>query len=247
MKRCLSLFSLLLCCYISSCAGTFKAVQTNNVQPEIRHSEANEALLAHKVPEVIIQYAAIYDDVCSKKYSYPIEPAWKQELIRHLPQWRKLWNEEGSLLLKTSMRLTGKPFLEQNFKVALSLCSFPSISFPLIVNARFALQSFTANPISDSVFISVIEHEILHSYLESFLPKTASLLTKYKAESPGVLGHIHLLALQKATYLELGWQNKLNDIIAKDETLPNKDYKRAWEIIAGEGHLSFINELKSAN
>ena len=153
MKRCLSLFSLLLHCYIASCAGTFKATQNNNIRPEIRHTEANEALLDYKVPEVIIQYAATYDDVCSKKCSYAIDLAWKQELIKHLPQWRKLWNEEGSLLLKTSMRLIGKPFREQSFKVALSLCSFPSISFPLIVNARFALQSFTANPISDSVFI----------------------------------------------------------------------------------------------
>ena len=89
-----------------------------------------------RIPEVTIQYAATYDDVCSKKYSYVIDSKWKHELIGRLPGWRNLWNKDGSLLLKTSRQITRKPFREQNFTVALSVCSFPSISMPLIVNSR---------------------------------------------------------------------------------------------------------------
>ena len=168
-------------------------------------------------PTVTLQYASLYDEVCSSKTAYAIDPKWKEELIKRLPDWRRLWDEEGTPLLKTSTKLVGKPFREHEFKVALSLCSFPSISFPLIVNTRYSLRSFTPEARSDLVFISVIEHEILHNYFNSFLPKTSPLLTKYKAESKGVVGHLHLLALQKATYLELGWQSKLKDIIANDE------------------------------
>ena len=61
-----------------------------------------------------------------------------------------------------------------------------------------------------------------------------------------VLNHLHLFALQKATYLKLGWQNQLKDVIFKDESL-NMDYKRAWGIVnQHENYLSFIEELKSA-
>lgn len=196
-------------------------------------------------PEVTLQYAATYDDVCSTKYSYKIDSKWKQELVSRLPGWRRLWNKDGSLLLKTSTQIAGKPFQEQNFKVALSVCSFPSISVPLIVNCRYVLKSFTQKPISDSVFISIVEHEILHNYLDSFLPKTTTLLMEYKSESKTVLNHLHLFALQKATYLELGWKKQLKEIILKDESI-NKDYKRAWEIVnQKENYLSFVKELSS--
>ena len=106
----------------------------------------------------------------------------------------------------------------------------------------------TNKPISDYVFISTIYHEILHNYIDSFLPKNTPLLIKYKNEPPGVLNHLHLLALEKTIYLQLGWKSKLNEIIKKDESLPNEDYKRAWEIInKNESSEKFVSELISFN
>jgi hypothetical protein len=87
----------------------------------------------------------------------------------------------------------------------------------------------------------------LHNYIGSFLPQKTPLLEKYKLESKGVLNHLHLLALEKGVYLMLGWKSKLNAVIAKDESLPNSDYKRAWEIVnENQNYLTFIFELKSA-
>jgi hypothetical protein len=102
------------------------------------------------------------------------------------------------------------------------------MSAPLIVNVRYSLKSFTDHPNQDDVTISTIGHELLHNYIDSFLPEETPLLIKYKSESKMVLGHLHLFALQKATYLALGWQSKLKDVVAKDESLPNIEYKRAW-------------------
>lgn len=201
-----------------------------------------------EVPTVSLFHAAMFDEICSSKTSYKINPAWDQELNNRLPQWEKLWKQEGTQLVKAAIKLIGKPFPQNNFSVPLSLCSFPSMSAPLIVNVRYSLKSFTNHPNLDDVTISTIEHELLHNYIDSFLPEETPLLIKYKSESKIVLGHLHLLALQKATYLALGWQSKLRDVIAKDERLPNSDYKRAWEIVNDKNNYSkFVAELKSAH
>ena len=198
------------------------------------------------VPKETIFYASIFDSVCTTKTSYKIDPVWTQEVADQLPAWRRLWDQEGTLLLKTTIKLIDRSFAQQNFQVSLSLCSFPSMSTPLIINTRYALQSFTDHPIPDYVFISTIYHELLHNYIDSFLPKNTPLLKKYRSESKGVLNHLHLFALEKAVYLQLGWQSKLQKIIVKDESLPNNDYKRAWEIVnKKENYKDFISELKS--
>lgn len=116
-----------------------------------------------------------------------------------------------------------------------------------MVNVRYSLGSFTKTPININVTISTIEHEILHTYIDSFLKKNTPLLQKYHNESQTVLSHLHLFALQKATYLLLGQNKILNDVIAKDDSLPNGEYKRAWEIVNKEGYVPFIKELKATN
>lgn len=199
------------------------------------------------LPTVTIFYAAMFDTVCSAKTNYKIDPAWTNDLTNELPHWRTLWSQEGTTLLKTTTQIIGRPFAQQNFQVSLSLCTFPSMSAPLIVNARYALASFTKNPIPDDVLISNIYHELLHNYIDSFFPKNTPLLTKYKNESPGVLNHLHLFALEKAVYLKLGWGAKLQAIIAMNDSLPNPDYKRAWEIVNKENYQDFIVELKRYN
>lgn len=208
---------------------------------------SNDILLPidNRIPTETFIYASTFDNVCSIKTSYKIDPSWEKELTNQLPRWKKLWNQEGILLLKTTIALTNRVFAQKDFQVSLSLCSFPSMSLPLIINARYALRSFTEHPIPDYVFISTIYHELLHNYIESILPDKTPLLEKYQSESKGVLNHLHLLALEKAVYLHLNWKSKLKEIIAKDESLPNKDYKRAWEIInKKENYADFIAELK---
>lgn len=196
-------------------------------------------------PVVSIFYANMFDGVCTKKTGYVISPFWLNELNKNMPHFQILWDDEGTLLLKNTVKFIGRPFVQNNFQAALSLCSFPSMSAPLLINARYSLNHFTPQPIPDYVLIGTIYHEILHNYIDSFLPKNTPLLTQYKNETKGVKSHLHLFALEKAIYLQLKWEDKLETIIKKDKSLPNPDYKRAWEIInKKENYYSFLNELK---
>jgi hypothetical protein len=57
--------------------------------------------------------------------------------------------------------------------------------------------------------------------------------------------HLHLFALQKAVYLKLGLAETLNRVIKKDQSLPNKSYGRAWQIVNDrEDYSAFIAELR---
>ena len=123
MKKIILLF-ILLCGFLSS------AVASNTV------------LIDAQKPGVTIFYASLFDQICEAKTSYKIDPMWIQDLLNQLPHWKKLWNHEGNLLLEKTIKLIKRPFVQHDFQVALSLCSFPSMSAPLLVNSRYALQSY---------------------------------------------------------------------------------------------------------
>jgi hypothetical protein len=199
-------------------------------------------------PKVYLEYASSFDSTCESKVSYTIKPEWVKELKDRLPGLNKQWQAEGSALLSTAFEIVGKPFSKKELTASLSLCTFPSMSSPILINSRFALKSFTDDPISDSVLLSTVFHEILHGYIDGLKLDTSKLLKKYDKESVGVLNHLHLLALQKATYIKLKWEDKLKGVIAKDEELPNPDYKKAWSIVnKSESYQTFIEELKAAH
>jgi hypothetical protein len=228
MKR-IFLFLLVVCIHFSNAA----------------YACQSGAHFSMKTPAITLFYAGMFDEVCAQKTSYKIEAALVQEVNDRLPQWKKLWDQDGTQLLTMAIKLTGRPFPRNNISVPLSLCSFPSMSAPLFVNVRYALKNFTGQPNTDDVTISTIEHELLHDYIDSFLPKKTALLTKYSSEKKMVQGHLHLFALQKAIYLALGRESTLKKVIEKDKSLPNGDYRRAWEIVNDkEDYSAFVAELR---
>lgn len=58
--------------------------------------------LAENSPSVQLNYAYLFDPVCSKNSSYRIDPKIVKELNNRLPDWQSNWNQEGNLLLKNS-------------------------------------------------------------------------------------------------------------------------------------------------
>jgi hypothetical protein len=141
-------------------------------------------------------------------------------------------------------QIVGKPFREEEFLVSLSVCSFPSMSDPLLVNVRFSLQSFTTDSISPDVTTSIILHELLHHYLTGRIPTDSQLLKKYRREDERVKTHVHMFALMNAAYVKLHETDTLHRVITKDRELPNKSYGRAWDIVRAEGYPAFVAELK---
>ena len=200
---------------------------------------------AAPVPSVQLTYAYLFDPVCSNHTAYTISSSLINELDKKLPEWQSKWNNEGKSLLNAAVKIVGKPFPQNNYIVPLSLCNFPSMSEPLMVNVRYSLNAFTGKNIDTNLTISIIEHEILHTYIDSFLLKNTPLLEKYRNESQTVLSHLHLFALQTAIYKSLNQNTILRSVILKDTSLPNSEYKRAWEIVNKEGYVPFINELKN--
>lgn len=196
------------------------------------------------IPIVLLSYADGFDRVCSQQAHYTIKPAWVAEVNDRLPEFTANWRRDGEALLRAVEQIVGKPFREREFLVALSACSFPSMSDPLLINARFSLKSFTQDAISPDVTTSIILHELLHRYLSGRVPPDSRLLKKYADEGETVKTHLHLLALMNAAYVKLHETDTSDRVRAKDRELPNRSYGRAWDIVQTEGYSRFVAELK---
>ena len=72
--------------------------------------------------------------------------------------------------------------------------------------------------------------------MDDHMQAQSRLLSEHQNENRRVKNHLHLLALGKAVYLELGLASELEEIIEIDGQLPGSAYKRAWEIVNQTGN-----------
>jgi hypothetical protein len=197
-------------------------------------------------PAVAFSYNEFFDGLCSLVRGSAIKEEWKTELKHNQPDLEQQWVNLGPKLMVTTEKITGKQFTQKNITAHLTLCDLPSDSFlGAVVNIRYALASFTPTPVPLRYKISVLFHEILHKFLNDQLPSQSHLLSEHQSESKRVKNHLHLLALEKAVYLELGLTSELKEIIVIDGQLPGGAYKRAWAIVNqtdGE-YLKYVNEI----
>ncbi len=199
-----------------------------------------------KTIDVIIEYNSDLDESCSNAKNYKIKDSWKKELKVKQSQLIKEWSNYGGKLLLETEGIVGNEFNRAFVTANLALCNTPSRSFPLTINMRYSLSTFTNNPVSIDVKVGTLYHELLHPYIINNLRTNSLLLTLYNKEPQRVKDHIHLLALLKAVYLNIGLADKLSTIIEADNSLPNGFYKRAWEIVNSNPsyYLEFVGELQ---
>ena len=195
-------------------------------------------------PDVNIFYDAKQDEGCGSE----IKEEWKAELRDRLDAFKTQWSLIGPPLIAATEKMTGRPFSLPAIQVRLTLCNAPSDSRGkiILVNMRYALKSFTPNPVSLQYKAGIVYHEILHKYLNDFAPGDSALLAAHRAESAMVKNHLHLLALMKDAYRELKLDAELQELIDNDNKLPSGVYKRAWGIINEneQTYRSFLTELK---
>jgi hypothetical protein len=194
---------------------------------------------------ITVSYRPGLDAICSSLRGPSIQEDWKAELASRLAEYRRLWNEVGPRVLAAAEAITGlqRPAVK---KVRLTLCNLPSQSIlGISVNMRFALQSFTPNPVPLRYKVDTQLHEILHRMLDGHIRSTSRLLAEHADASRCVRGHLHLLALQKAVLLEVGDVEALADVVRVDSSLPDPCYKEAWEIVnaSDSGYLSYVAEI----
>lgn len=196
-------------------------------------------------PKVRFDYGFVpFDRACSKATGKEIPQEQIAELESRLASFQEHWDEEGPRLLEATIAATGKPFIQQHLTAVMSLCDFPSMSHPLLLNMRRFLNSGPEDPPrSKSSFLSLVFHELLHIYVTETLEKSP-LIEKYADEPGSVKSHMHLMAIMKKVYLQLGLEDELAELVAKDAGRPI--YARSWQIVNElEGYQPFVDELKA--
>lgn len=197
-------------------------------------------------PNVTIKYRPRLDRVCSVFRGPSIKDEWKAELMKRQSEFKQLWAAVGPKMIATAEAITSKEFPADEVTVRLTLCNLPSQSFiGVILNMRYALRSFTPQPVPMRYKVDTLFHELLHKYLDTYPVRDSKLLEQYTSEPARVRNHLHLLALQKAVLLKRGESQELKDVIIIDGQLPNASYKRAWEIVnATESeYLKYVAEI----
>lgn len=180
-------------------------------------------------PEVTATYNPTLDAVCSGVRGAPIKHEWKAELLARKSEFDTLWARLGPKYMAAAEAITGKAFPSEAVTARLTLCNVPSQSMAgVIVNMRFALKSFTANPVPMRYKVDVLFHEMLHLFLAANSPRGESVRA---IGDECVRNHVHLLALQKAVFLRLGEREALKTVVEVDSQLPGGCYKKAWALV----------------
>jgi hypothetical protein len=149
-------------------------------------------------------------------------------------------------MIAATEEITGKPFPDDEVTARLTLCNVPSQSIlGISVNMRYALRSFTDNPVSMRYKVNTLFHEMLHNYLGVYPIHNSELLEQHASEPDRVRNHLHLLALQKAVLLKLGESQALKEVILIDSQLPGGFYKRAWDLVNAteDEYLKYVAEI----
>jgi hypothetical protein len=200
-------------------------------------------------PTVKVYYSPSEDRECSAPPRDPIKEEWKAELLSRQSEFVTLWEAEGPRLIAATEVISGKNFPSQQVAARLTLYNAPSESLPgtdrVIINMRYALKSFTAEPVSLRYKVDILFHELLHIFLGQYHVQNTALLKQHAAEDERVRDHLHLLALQKAVLLKLDERDALKDLIAVDSVLPGGYYKRGWELVnaTDDEYLKYVAEL----
>jgi hypothetical protein len=201
------------------------------------------------LPRIKVEYSPSEDLACSLPPGSPIKEEWKAELLSRQPEFVRLWQSEGPKLLAATEAISGRDFPLEEITARLTLCNAPSESFPgtdrVTINMRYALRSFTPQPVSMRYKVDTLFHELLHIFLSSHPIENSALLNEYAAEDERVRDHLHLLALQKAVLLKLDEPDALEEVVAVDSALPGGYYKRAWELVNATDteYLKYVTEL----
>ncbi|MBI1859348.1 MAG: hypothetical protein HYR96_00315 [Deltaproteobacteria bacterium] len=201
-----------------------------------------------------MQNGWIFDMDCQAKTGFKIDPAWQFEAIQKEREFQEAWNKNAKDLIETAQTEAGRIFQRSELDVTLSVCNFTPMARPFIMTVKLYLDSYAKSSGKEKWtlgrFVVLTHHELIHHLLDNTenleFRAFSALSQKYKAENPNVLAHTHLMAVQKAVYVDLERTDLLNDTNAVYAHIGG-DYARSWEIVNSEGTDPFLFELKAWN
>ena len=195
-------------------------------------------------PKLFFHYSHLYDEICAT--NNPVTPSWAEEAQSRENEFAALWEKEAPTLMGQLFKDFGKGFSRKELTATLSVChGGGSFSAPLVLDVTWYLKTYMgAKPLRpDYAFVDLVFHELLHTWVDENLKYPSPLLIKYRDESPSVRAHLHLMAVQKLIYIELGRTDMLNWINWLYPRMVGA-YPRAWQIVNKEGYEAFVAELK---
>ena len=200
-----------------------------------------------RVPLVKFHYQAAIDRyLCSSEGKSRILPSWHTELETKFSLLKDEWSNVGPKLLAETSKLIGTPFSHSEYDIPIFLCpSLPGIGFPIMIPIRMYLKNAVVEkPWDKSEFVDMVYHEILHLYIARALHWNfwTPLLSKYRDEKLNTKIHLHLFAVQKAVYVNLGLRKQWKVVVTRNREFSSQ-YSRAIDIIEKEGYQPFIDEL----
>jgi hypothetical protein len=200
------------------------------------------------VPRVDIVYppfGTIFDKTCA---SFAAEPKATPERIaaagKLRPRLAEEWAKYGPQYMRAALGEVGAPFPYEEMQAVLSVCGVGTMSMPLMIDVRQYLPD-SERPAPAGDFSEKLFHELMHHYV-SGLTADSPLRKKYESESPVVLNHLHVMALEKVVLTKLGYASELK-FLDEEYRTENGPYKRAWQIVNEiESPEAFVKELKAA-
>lgn len=204
-----------------------------------------ETRAENNFPKLFMSHSDLWDRQCSQMANITIDPIWVEELTSRVSEFQAVWDEQAPIILGTLVNELGMGFSRRELTATFTLCKMPSLSHPLFLNMRRYLKSFRGETLVYPVsgFISLVFHELLHTFVDENLRNTTPLLRKYSSETQLVRNHLHVMALQKWVYLLLNRPEDLQWLSFWYGEIGG-DYARSWEIIdQKEDHLDFVAEF----
>ena len=187
-------------------------------------------------------------------------PPWRREFLASnldavfdtkLDRFQKIWDVSGPELLVTSTEMTGQSFVGAKRTVKFSRCyvHFGWSSPPILPGYLLLVdrENSESEKKRTQQLLDLTFHELLHPFILWALSKRllTPMILKYKHESPLVLLHLYLFAMQKSVYLRLGQSQRWDLVkISMKKALPA--YSRAIAIVEKEGKEKFLEELLPA-
>lgn len=198
-----------------------------------------------QAPQIFFDYSKVYDGVACKN---SVNPLWVEEAGAREAELQALWNKDSPALFQELFKKFPVGFSRKELTGTFSVCHrHPSYNNPLVINVTPLLKSFaqefSREQYPDYAFIDLVFHEMLHTWLKENFVRDQALMEKYKTETPEVLNHIVLMALQKYAYHQLG-RTDLEEWMDKRYSSMSADYKRSWEIVKIEGYQNLVDALK---
>lgn len=211
------------------------------------------AAQAEPLPEIVLGHQGLIERYCAAASAAKPDPAVVEEVGRRLPEFSAAWAAGGPALMGATVAVTGQPYRFREAIAALHACpDMDSMSLPLLIDAgRYVEQVEAGAPLLPRQlghFTYTLWHELEHRHIGDILRalpgRTTPLLDKYASESPVVLNHLHLFAVEQLVYRSLGREEEYHRRGREYGNRGNKPYARAYEIVTAEGAEAFVTELK---